>query len=98
MLTSVPRSASLAAGSAACAARNRSPEVSSAAFCAQPPDLRSACLMDMDFTVARPLAPRSRLISGSCSSTRAFAPRFLQTPPHDGSPCAALILHLHQVG
>src|SRR5713226_2284516 len=58
----------------------RSPEVSSAAFRALSPDLRSACLMDMDFTVAWLLVPRSRLISGSCSSTRAFAPRFLRTP------------------
>src|SRR2546428_10658685 len=48
----------------------RSPEVSSAAFRAQSPDLRSACLMDMDFTVARPFFPRSRLVSGSCSVTR----------------------------
>ena len=76
----------------------RSPEVSSAAFRAQSPDLRFACLMDMDFAVTRPLVPRSRLISGFCSSTRAFAPRFLQTPPRDSSPCASLILHLHQVG
>src|SRR5437870_3299984 len=58
----------------------RSPEVSSAAFRAQSPDLRSACLMDMDFAVPCLLVPRSRLLSGFCSSTRAFAPRFLQTP------------------
>ena len=77
---------------------SRSPEVSSAAFRAQSPDLRFACLMDMDFAVSCPLVPRSRLISGFCSSTRAFAPRFLQTPPRGGSPCASLILHLHQVG
>ena len=58
----------------------RSPEVSSAAFRAQSPDLRSACLMDMDFAVPCLLVPRSRLLSGFCSSTRTFAPRFLQTP------------------
>src|SRR6185436_7306589 len=52
----------------------------------------------MDFAVRRPLVPRSRLISGSCSSTRVVAPRFLQTPPHGDSPCALLTLHLHQVG
>ena len=57
----------------------RPPEVSSAAFRAQSPNLRSACLMDMDFAVTRLLVPRSRLVSGFCSSTRAFAPRFLQT-------------------
>jgi len=58
----------------------RSPEVSSAAFHAQPPDIRFACLMDTDFAVTSLLVPRSRLLSGSCSSTRVFAPRFLQTP------------------
>ena len=82
----------------ACAFRNRSPEVSSAAFRAQSPNLRSACLMGMDFAVTRPLVPRSRLLSGSCPSTRTFAPRFLQTPPRGGSPCASLTLHPHQVG
>ena len=44
--------------------------------------------MDMDFAVSRPLVRRLRLISGFCPSTRTFAPRFLQTPPRDGSPCA----------
>ena len=44
--------------------------------------------MDMDFAVSRPLVLRLRLISGFCPSTRTFAPRFLQTPPRDGSPCA----------
>jgi len=52
----------------------------SAAFHAHSPDLRSACLMDMDFAVPCLLVPRSRLTSGFSSSTRAFAPRFLQTP------------------
>jgi len=36
------------------------------------------------------------LVSGSCPSARIFAPRFLQTPPHSGSPCASLSLLLHQ--
>ncbi len=36
-----------------------------------------------DFGVACPLVPSvPHLISGSCSSPRTFAPRFLQTPPH----------------
>ena len=87
LLTSAPRSACLSASSAAYAARSRSPGVSSAAFRAQSPDLRSACLMDMDFTVSRPLVPRSRLVSGFYPLTRAFALRFLQTPPRGGSPC-----------
>src|SRR5713226_5195220 len=36
-----------------------------------------------DFVVACPLVPNvPHLVSGSCSSPRTFAPRFLQTPPH----------------
>ncbi|MBS1116532.1 MAG: hypothetical protein H6Q87_916 [candidate division NC10 bacterium] len=60
---------------------SRSPEVSSTAVRARPPDLRFAPLMDMDFAVTRPLVRRARLVSGSCPSTRAFARRFLQTAP-----------------
>ena len=78
--------------------RRRPPGVSSVAFRAQLPDLRFASLMDMDFAVSGPLVRRSRLVPGSCSSTRTFAPRFLQTPPRGDSPCALLTLHLHQVG
>src|SRR5271156_3535164 len=98
LLTSAPRSGCLAAASVAEATRSRSPGVSSIAFCAQSPDLRSAYLMDMGFAVSCPLALRSRLVSGSCPSTRAFAPRFLQTPPHGGSPCVIANPYLHQVG
>ena len=76
----------------------RSPGVSSIAFGAQPPDLRFASLMDLDFAMCRPLVRRLRLISSFCSSARTFDPRFLQTPPRDGSPCVSLTLHLHQVG
>jgi|SRR5215467_890218 len=61
---------------------NRSPEISSTAFCAQPPNLRFASLLDMGFAIIGPLARRSRLRFGSCTLARAFAPRFLQTPPH----------------
>src|SRR5271157_829284 len=80
------------------ATRDRSPGVSSTAFGAQPPDLRFAPLMDMDFAIRCPLVRRWRLISGFCPSARTFAPRFLQTPPRGDSPCASLSLHLHQVG
>jgi len=59
----------------------RSPEVSSTAFSASPPNLRFTSLMDRGFAVTGPLAQRLRLISGSYSSARTFAPRFLQTPP-----------------
>src|SRR6202008_2602388 len=78
--------------------RGRSPGVSSIAFSAQPPDLRFVPLMDMDFAIRCPLVRRLRLVSGSCSSARTFASRFLQTPPRGDSPCASLTLHLHQVG
>ena len=69
------------------ATRSRPPGVSSIAFSAQPPDLRFASLMDMDFATSCPLVRRWRLVSGFCSSARTFAPRFLQTPPRGDSPC-----------
>ena len=53
-----------------------SPEISSTAFRAQPPNLRFASLIDMGFAIIGPLARRSRLRSGSCTLARAFAPRF----------------------
>src|SRR5216683_692609 len=94
-----PRSGGLSAPSVALGTtRSRSPGVSSIAFGAQPPDLRFAPLMDMDFATSCPLVRRWRLVSGSCSSARTFDPRFLQTPPRGDSPCASLTLHLHQVG
>ena len=65
----------------------RSPGVSSVAFRAPSPGLRFASLMDMDFAVSGPLVRRSRLVPGSCPSTRTFAPRFLQTSPRGDSPC-----------
>src|SRR5262249_61902550 len=50
----------------------------SALFRAQPPNLRFASLMDMDFAVSWPLVRRLRLVSGLfCPSARTFAPRFL---------------------
>ena len=68
-----------------------SPEISSIAFHAQPPNLRFASLIDMGFAIIGPLARRSRLRFDSCTLARAFAPRFLQTPPHDD----ALALRYH---
>ena len=45
--------------------------------------IKHAPLWMEDFVVACPLVPGvPHLISGSCSSPRTFAPRFLQTPPH----------------
>ena len=43
--------------------------------------------MEWDFAVSRPLVRRLRLLSGSCPSTRTFAPCFFQTPPRGGGPC-----------
>src|SRR5215470_15310961 len=63
--------------------RHRPPEVSSTAFRAHPPDLRLVPLMDMGFAVVSQLARHARLVSGCCSSVRAFAPRFLQTTSRD---------------
>src|SRR6516165_12671662 len=62
-----------------------------------PRAIRFAPLMDMDFAVRCPLVRYSRLASGFCPSTRAFAWCFLQTPPRGDSPCTLLALHLHQV-
>src|ERR1700732_5319779 len=96
LLTSALRSGGLAASSVARATQDRSPGVSSTAFRAQSPDLRSASLMDVDFAVRCPLVRRSRLISGFCPSPCTFAPRFLQTsfagerPRCSDSPCVLL--------
>src|SRR5260370_32066244 len=87
LLTSAPRSSRLSTASVAAATRSRSPGVSSAVFCAQPPNLRFAPLMDMDFAVSCPLVRRWRLVSGFCPSTRTFDPCFFQTPPRGGGPC-----------
>src|SRR5579864_4127030 len=95
MLTSAPRSGGLSTTSVAEATPSRSPGVSSTAFRAQPPNLRFASLMDMDFAVSCPLVRRWRLVSGFCSSTRTFVPCFLQTPPRGGSPCIITRPYLH---
>ena len=80
--------------------RRRSPEVSSTAFDAQPPDLPPVRLMDMGFAVMRPLAchrrPRilflligsrlcSALLSGSALRRMLF------------NPCASLSLRVYHV-
>jgi hypothetical protein len=75
----------------------RSPEVSSTAFRAQPPDLQPATLMDMGFAIrcllARRRMPPIRFLS--------IGSRFCSTLPSDPTsrrrPCASLTLHLHQV-
>jgi hypothetical protein len=86
-LTSALWSSCLATTPVAEATQDRSPGVSSVAFRARSPGLRFASLMDMDFAVSGPLVRRSRLVPGSCPSTRTFALRFLQTSPRGDSPC-----------
>src|SRR6202011_2205178 len=78
----------------------RSPEVSSTAFDAQPPDLPPVSLMDMGFAVMCPLArhrrPRIRFlfISSRLCSALLSGPASRRVLFH---PCASLSLHLHLV-
>src|SRR6202034_4667811 len=75
----------------------RSPEVSSTAFSAQPPDLQPMPLMDMGFTVICPLARhRMPLIRFLFIGSR-LCSTLLSDPPSPERPCASLSLHLHQV-
>jgi len=77
---------------------DRSPEVSSTVFGAQPPEF-TFCALDgyglCDLTPARPaLTPRIRFLyigSRLCST-------LLSDPASRRRPCALLTLHLHQVG
>src|SRR3954468_203511 len=77
--------------------RRRSPEVSSTAFTAHPPDLQPGPLMDVDFAVSRPLVrpglPRIRFLFVR-SRLRSTLP---SDPASRRRPCASLALHLHQV-
>ena len=74
----------------------RSPEVSSTAFRAQPPDLQPVPLMDMDFVIicslVRHRMPQIRFLyigSHVCST-------LLSDPASRRRPCAWLSLRLHQ--
>src|SRR5919201_953476 len=50
-----------------------------------------------DFAGTCPLVPGAPpLVSGSCSSPRAFGLGFLQTPPHGGCPCPFPSLRLRE--
>src|SRR5215471_18436001 len=50
-----------------------------------------------DFAGTCPLVPGvPHLLSGSCSSPRAFGWGFLQTPPHGGRPCPSPHLRLRE--
>ena len=71
-----------------------SPEISSTAFRAQPPNLRSASLIDMGFAIIGPLARHSRLRSGFCTLACSKLP---SDPTSRRRPCVSLSLHLYQV-
>src|SRR5258708_16526807 len=79
------------------ATRGRSPGVSSFAFGAQPPDLRFAPLMDMDFAIRCPLVRRLRLVSGSCPSARTPSSPLLLTPSRRAKPSPSSTPLLHPV-
>jgi|SRR5215472_8284340 len=75
----------------------RSPEVSSSAFSAQPPNLQPVSLMDTDFAVSCPLVrhcmPQIRFLyigSRLCSTLLSDATSRLRL-------CASLSLHVHHV-
>src|SRR6266511_2546295 len=78
--------------------RRRSPEVSPTAFRAQPPDLRSALLMDTDFEIICSLVLRSRLTIRFLFIGSRVCSALLSDPASRRRPCASLTLHLHQVG
>ena len=97
LLTSAARSGDHSLLSPDSGTNGRSPEVSSTAFRAQPPDLQPVPLMDMDFAVICPLVrhrmPHIRFLfigSRLCST-------LLSDPASRRRPCASLTLHLHQV-
>ena len=99
LLTSAPRSRALRRAQSGIPGHGRgSPEVSSDAFPAHPPNLPPRPLMTADFAVIRPLVrpgrPRIRFLS--------IGSRLCSTLPSDPAsrrrPCASLILRHHQAG
>jgi hypothetical protein len=75
----------------------RSPEVSSTAFRAQPPNLQPAPLMDMGFIVIRQLARRRMPLIRFLYIGSHVCSTLLSDPALQRRPCASLSLHLHQV-
>ena len=79
---------------------HRSPEVSSTAFDAQPPDLPPVSLMDMGFAIIGPLARHRRppirflFIGSHLCSALLSGPASRRVLFH---PCASLSLHVHHV-
>src|SRR5215208_4657167 len=77
--------------------RNRSPEVSSTAFSAQPPNLQPAPLMDMGFVVSCQLARRRMPLIRFLFIGSHLCSTLPSGPASRRRPCASLTLHLHQV-
>src|SRR5439155_12416156 len=75
----------------------RSPEVSSAAFRTQPPNLQPAPLMDMGFAVICLLARRRMPLIRFLYIGSYVCSTLLSDPLSPKCPCASLSLHLHQV-
>src|SRR6266404_1697831 len=75
----------------------RSPEVSSAAFRTQPPNLQPAPLMDMGFAVTCLLARRRMPLIRFLYIGSYVCSTLLSDPLSPKCPCASLSLHLHQV-
>jgi len=76
---------------------DRSPEVSPTAFCAQPPNLQPAPLMDMGFVVICQLARRRMPLIRFLYIGSHVCSTLLSDPASRRRPCALLSLHLHQV-
>src|SRR5256885_6488182 len=75
-----------------------SPEVSSLAFHAQPPDLPPVPLMDVGFAIIGSLARHRRpQIQFLSIGSRVFS-TLLSDLASRRRPCASLTLHLHQLG
>src|ERR1700758_3530303 len=76
---------------------SRSPEVSSIAFHAQPPDLPPVLLMDMGFAVICPLVQHRRPQIQFLSIGSRVCSTLLSDLALRLSPCASLSLHVHHV-
>ena len=72
------------------ATRNRSPEVSSTAFRAQPPNLQPVPLMDMDFVVSCQLVRHRMPLIRFLSIGSHVCSTLLSDPPSPERPCASL--------
>ena len=84
--------------SPACVTCSRSPEVSSTAFNAQPPDLQPVPLMDMDFAILGPLVRHRMPHIWFLSIGSHLCSTLLSDPASRRRPCASLSLLLHQDG